>query len=88
MNQSLEVLDDDSSSGSGWQRNWLIYSFIGFNFNNTSEQNISECYYPIMKQYVFPKGVLMDTRLKYRQVIIQSRKMSLVLRQIKSIIFH
>ena len=88
MNQSLEVLDDDSSSGSGWQRSWLIHSFTGFNFNNTSGQNIYDCYYPIMKQYVFPKSVLMDTRLKYREVIIQSRKLSRVLRQIKSIIFH
>ena len=88
MNQSLEVLDDDSSSGSGWQRSVLIHSFIGFNFNNTSEQNISDCYYPIMKQYVFPKSLLVDTRLKCREVIIQSRKMSPVLRQVKSIIFH
>ena len=88
MNQSLEVLDDDSSSGSGWQRSWLIHSFIGFNVNDTRGQNISDCYYPIMKQYVFPKSVLMDTRLKYREVIIQSRKLSRVLRQIKSIIFH
>ena len=30
----------------------------------------------------------MDTRLKYRQVIIQSRKVSRVLRLVKSIIFH
>ena len=88
MNQSLEVLDDDSSSGSGWQRSWLIDSFIGFNFNDTRGQNISDCYYPIMKQNVFPKSFLMDTRLKYRKVIIQSRKLSRVLRQIKSIIFH
>jgi len=41
-----------------------------------------------MKQYVFPKSLLMDTRLKYREVVIQSRKMSRVLRQVKSIIFH